>query len=55
MGDGGQETVSNYNNRFAALENFSDSKDISRAWGNIKENAKTSANDSPSLYELKQN
>jgi len=25
-------------NRFAALENLSDSKDINRAWENIKEN-----------------
>jgi hypothetical protein len=28
-------------NRFAALENFSDGKDINRAWENIKENIKT--------------
>ena len=49
------ETVSDYNIRFAALENFNDSKDISRAWENIKQNIKTSAKDSPSLYELKQN
>jgi hypothetical protein len=27
-------------NRFAALENLSNSKDIDRAWGNIKENTK---------------
>ena len=31
-------------NRFAALENLSDWKDINRAWENIKENIKTSAN-----------
>jgi hypothetical protein len=43
------------NIRFTALENFNDSKNISRAWGNIKENVKTSAKDSPSLYESKQN
>jgi len=30
-------------NRFAALENLSDDKDINRAWENIKENIKTSA------------
>ena len=30
-------------NRFAALENLSVSKDISKAWENIKENIKTSA------------
>ena len=30
-------------NRFAALENLNDSKDINRAWENIKENIKTSA------------
>jgi len=41
-------------NRFAALENLSDSKDINRAWENIKENIKTSAKDSLGLYELKQ-
>ena len=41
-------------NKFAALENLSDSKDINRAWYNIKENIKTSAKDSLGLYELKQ-
>jgi len=30
-------------NRFVALENFSDSKDINWAWENIKENIKISA------------
>jgi hypothetical protein len=30
-------------NRFEALENLSDSKDINRAWEKIKENIKTSA------------
>ena len=29
-------------NRFTALENFSDDKDINGAWENIKENIKTS-------------
>ena len=41
-------------NRFAALENLTDSKDINRAWGNIEENIKTSAKDSLGLHELKQ-
>jgi hypothetical protein len=30
-------------NRFSALENLNDSKDINRAWENIKENIKISA------------
>jgi len=33
-------------NRFSALENLSDSRDINRAWENIKENIKTSAKES---------
>ena len=41
-------------NRFAALENLNGSKDINRAWENTKEDIKTSAKDSISLYELKQ-
>ncbi len=41
-------------NRFAALENLSDDKDINRAWENIKENIKTSAKESLCLHELKQ-
>jgi len=41
-------------NRFAALENLSDDKDINRAWENIKENNKTSANESLGLNELTQ-
>ena len=36
-------------NRFAALENLHDSKDINRAWENIKENIKISAKESLSL------
>jgi len=40
--------------RFAALENLSDGEDINRAWENIKENIKTSAEESLGLYELKQ-
>jgi len=36
------------------LENLSDSKDINRAWENIKENIKTSAKDSQALHKLKQ-
>jgi len=41
-------------NRFAALENLIDSKDINRAWENIEENIKTSTKHSLGLYELKQ-
>jgi hypothetical protein len=41
-------------NRFAALENLSDSEDINRAWENIKENIKTSAKKSPGLHKFKQ-
>jgi hypothetical protein len=44
----------NISNRFAALENLSDSKDRNRAWENIKENIKTSAKESQALYKLKQ-
>jgi len=36
-------------NRFAALENLSDSQDTHRAWKNIKENIKTSAKESLGL------
>jgi RNA binding exosome subunit len=39
-------------NRFSALGNLRDSKDINMAWENIKENINISANDS--LHELKQ-
>ena len=41
-------------NRFAALENLSYVDDINRAWKNIKENIKTSAQQSLGLYEVKQ-
>jgi hypothetical protein len=41
-------------NRFAALENLNDSKNINRAWQNIKENIQTSAKESLGLYESKQ-
>jgi len=41
-------------NRFATLENLSESEDINTAWENIKENIKTSAKDSLCLHELKQ-
>jgi len=40
--------------RFVVWENLGDSKGISRAWENIKENIKTSAKQSLVLYELKQ-
>ena len=41
-------------NRFAALGNLSDGKDINRAWRNIRENTKTSAKESLGLHKLKQ-
>ena len=41
-------------NRFAALENLGDGKDIKRAWENIKENLRTSAKESLDLHKLKQ-
>jgi hypothetical protein len=41
-------------NRFAALENRSDSEDINRAWENIKENIIISAKESLGLHEMKQ-
>jgi len=41
-------------NRFAVFKNISYSKDMDKAWKNIKENIKTSAKDSLGLYELKQ-
>ena len=44
-----------FTNRFAALENLRDGKDINRTWKNIKENIKTSAKESLVLHKLKQN
>ena len=41
-------------NRFAALKNLNDCEDINRVWENIRENIKTSSEDSLGLYELKQ-
>jgi hypothetical protein len=41
-------------NRFAALENLNISEDINRAWENIKENIKISAQESLGLHEWKQ-
>ena len=41
-------------NRFAALGNLSDGKDINRARENIKDNIKPSAKESLGLHELKQ-
>ena len=40
-------------NRFAALENFSDSEDLNRAWENTKENIQTSVKYSLRLHRLK--
>ena len=42
-------------NRFAALENLNDDKDIDKTWENIKKNIKTSAKQSLGLHKLKQN
>ena len=41
-------------NRFAALENVNDDKDINKTWENIKESIKTSAKERLGLHELKQ-
>ena len=41
-------------NRFTALENLNADEDVNRAWENIKENNKTSAQESLGLHELKQ-
>jgi hypothetical protein len=41
-------------NRFAALENLNASEDINRAWEDIKENIKISAQESLGLHERKQ-
>jgi hypothetical protein len=43
-----------FSNRFAALEIINDSENINKAWENMKESIKTSANVSEDLYELKQ-
>jgi len=43
-----------FTNRFAALENLSDSEDMNRDWKNFKECSKTSAKHSLGLHELKQ-
>jgi len=40
-------------NKFADLENRSDSEEIHRVWENIKENIQISAIESLGLYELK--
>ena len=42
-------------NRFAALENLKDDKDVNRTCENIKENIRISAKESLGLHELKQN
>jgi len=41
-------------NRFKALENLSNDKDINRGWESIKENIKTSAKERVGLGELMQ-
>jgi hypothetical protein len=40
-------------NRFQALNDLNDSKDINRAWDNVKENIKISAKETLGLYEPK--
>jgi hypothetical protein len=40
--------------RFATLENLNDGEDKYRAWENIKDNTKISAQESLGLYERKQ-
>jgi len=40
---------------FAALEKSDGDEDVNITWGNIKENIQTSAKESLSLYEFKQN
>jgi len=42
-------------NRFAALDNLNDDKDVNRTWEHIKENIQTSAEESLGLHELNQN
>ena len=41
-------------NRFLALENLSDGKNINRTWENIAENIKTSTKESLDMCKLKQ-
>ena len=41
-------------NSFVSVENLGDDEDINRAWGNIKENIKSSARESLGTHELKQ-
>ena len=41
-------------NRFTAMENLNDEENVNMAWENVKENIKTSANESLHLQELKQ-
>jgi hypothetical protein len=43
----------NISNQFAALENLNESEDINRPWENIKENIKSSIQESLILYEWK--
>ena len=42
-------------NTFAALENLNADENVNRAWGNIKDNIKTSARENLGLHEWKQN
>ena len=40
-----------FTNKFAVLENLSDTEDINSVWENVKENIKISAKDNLCLYE----
>jgi hypothetical protein len=50
-----KEYQTEISNRFAALEDLSDSEDVDSARESIKEDIKTSAKNSLGLHELKQN
>ena len=49
-----KEYQTKISNRFAALDNLSDSEEINRAWQNMKDTIEISTKKSISLYELKQ-
>ena len=49
-----EQYQSEITNRFVALENLSESKDINWAWEYIKENIKTSAKETVGLHKMKQ-
>jgi hypothetical protein len=51
--EGKERYLVEISNRFTTLENLDNDVDIKRAWANIIENVKTSAQESPGYYELK--